>query len=195
MDGNPAYESNYGQLYYDYPQQRIRVDILSGKTNLGGSASSYSMSIWMDYKNQLEYILDRTTNECTSVALTTPISGGQLPSNANYGGALLLGSQPVHEYFYPQHYEGKTYQFEVGLMSGTCLPYNVEIFNTTTAGDPHKLLMSEALWNVIPLVPAYVMDVPSQCTTSSPLLQADLGHRIESVRHSLRLHALTFSGK
>eukprot|EP00339_Tiarina_fusa_P019276 CAMPEP_0117015628 /NCGR_PEP_ID=MMETSP0472-20121206/12447_1 /TAXON_ID=693140 ORGANISM="Tiarina fusus, Strain LIS" /NCGR_SAMPLE_ID=MMETSP0472 /ASSEMBLY_ACC=CAM_ASM_000603 /LENGTH=202 /DNA_ID=CAMNT_0004719465 /DNA_START=114 /DNA_END=719 /DNA_ORIENTATION=+ len=192
MSGNEAYESNYGQFYYDNSKQMIRIDILDGKTNLGGSPSTYSVSFWQDYANQIEYILDRTSNVCTSIPLTTHIGSGQLPSDAIYGASLLLGSQPVYEYFYKEHYEGMTYQFEVGLMSGTCLPYNVEIFNTTSNGNPHKLVATEAFWNAVPSVPPFVLDIPSECTSSSvQLLHAfDLDKRIFSIHESLRFHAV-----
>mmetsp|Transcript_115629 Transcript_115629/g.172801 ORF Transcript_115629/g.172801 Transcript_115629/m.172801 type:complete len:231 (+) Transcript_115629:56-748(+) len=187
FDSVQGYETNYGEIYIDDQKQQIRFDILAGKTNLGGSPVSYSDSIWQDFENKIEYILDRNTNICISQPLNLPFSG-QLPSNSQYGGALLVGSQPVHEYFFPQTLANTTYQVEVGLMSGTCLPFNIEIYKM---GSQPRMVMTEAVFNAVPMIPPFVMEIPSQCTSSS-LFVGEVPEKFAKIRQALALHSLAF---
>ena len=191
FDGCQAAETNFGELYYSYSQERVRVDIADGKTNIGGTTTTYTISVWQDFKNKIEYVLDRSDNTCTSFPLTTHIGSGQLPADARYGGAILVGSQPVHEYWYPTTYNGQTYHIEVGLNSGTCLPFDVNFFNATASGTPQKLVLAESIFNAVPYIPPFVMEIPSICTSQS--LASEVANKISHIRHALAMHSFAFS--
>ena len=191
LDGCQATETILGEIYYSYSHERIRVDVADGISNIKGTTTTFTISVWQDFKNKIEYVLDRSDNTCSSFPLTTPIGSGQLPADARYGGDILVGSQPVHQFWFPTTSNGQTYRIEIGLNSGTCLPFDVNIFNATASGTPQKLIMAESVFNAVPSVPPFVMEIPSMCTSQS--LASEVADRISYIRQAMAMHGFAFS--
>lgn len=156
-----ANEQNTGTIYIDVPSQLLRFDVVAGFDNFGGVDTTYSVSIFENYNTNIGYVYDQSSKTCASVPITVPLGGGEIPSNSIYAGQILIGSQPVSEYVFGN----AEYKIEVGITTGSCLLYNVGIYNTTISGQPN-LVLTEAFWNVVPSVSPYIFDPPSVCTNN-----------------------------
>lgn len=191
---NPSgVEVNTGIIYINYPAQVVRFDITAGAETFGGNQVNYAVSIFEDFNKQEGWVFDQQSKTCSSFPLTVPLGGGEIPSDALFLAELLIGSQPIHEYLFGT----ADYKFEVGLTTGSCLLYNVDIYNTTTAGEA-TLTGSEAFWNVAPSVSPFIFEVPSACTTTNNLTLAHLGsearkRKVLAAIEMLNLHHLAFS--
>merc|ERR1711976_490219 len=170
----------------------VRFDIAAGKTDFGGNPSEYSNTVWVDYNKEIEYIYDWSTDACISFSISYSLGNGQLPPNANFVGTILLGAQPVHEYFFPISADGVSLEIEIGLMAGSCLPYNVEYYNTSNNSTAPTLALTEALWNVVPSVPPFAFRLPASCSSNNLVSHANFleNPKVQAVRDSLRLRAL-----
>ena len=186
--GELGAEYNIGQVYYSQHLERVRVDIIDGATNIGGTVNSYSVSVWQDFTNEIEYVLDRDDNTCTSIPLIRKFGTGQLPENVYFGGSVMAGGQAVHEYFFTSTVDSHTFQIEVGLTTGACLPFNVDVFNATATGQPQNMVIVEAFLNQIPMVPPFVLDIPSMCTQSNSNILTR--PKVIKARESVHMHSM-----
>ena len=160
-----SYEINTGTLYLDIPSKLLRFDVVAGVEDFGGLEVAYSLSIFQNYNTGTYYIYDQSDKTCSSFPLTAPLGSGELPSDSIYAGQILIGSQAIQEYVFNQSSGTTQFTIEAGVTAGSCLIYNLDIYNTTTSGQP-DLLMTEAFWNFVPSVSPFIFDPPSACTNN-----------------------------
>jgi len=156
-----------GMIYLDFTSMWSRVDLSTLSDGQPGKISS-----WINYKTQIMYILDRISNECTTMPFTGPMGSPNLPNNAVYTGSGFFGTQEVDTYWVPGPSPYQNYGAEYTVTTGTCFPLSSTIMNITS-GMPN-IFVVESLWNVVPTVPEYIFDLPPACTSSKVKRSASL---------------------
>jgi len=145
-----------GQLYFDYPNQRLRIDSSDVIYD-----DTFTESVWLDYTNQIGYFYNRDDNECESTSITGMLNSPQIPSNATYLAEYLIGSQPL-DVWYSDNDEDDELAVVFSITRGSCFPYIVDIVNSTTG----YTTLIEFLTNVLPDLPPFYFDIPAICTDS-----------------------------
>jgi len=147
----------FGMIYVDYEAQMTRADL--SFQMVGGQSAN--ISAWINYNEGIEYVLDQNTGECESVSYTGPPSTNMFPPQASYLNNFMIGSQSFDAYYVSGVTGVNNVQGEFTVTTGSCYPGSAALFNTSM-GTP-MLIFSEALWNVVNSVPAYIFDVPNSC--------------------------------
>ena len=165
----------------------VRFDVIAGVENFSGAEVSYSISVFQNYNTGTSYVFDHSDKTCSSVPLTTSLGSGELPSDSTYSGQILIGSQPIQEFFFPNQIGSDTFSIQVGVTAGGCQAYNVDVYNSTIPAQS-TLILAEAFWNYIPSVSPFVFDPPAACTNNL----VHFLHLSEEVRRkaTLAIHAL-----
>jgi len=154
-DGNNCDVATFaGELYFDYPNQQLRID---------ESATIYDYSItesvYLDYDNEIAYYYDRTDDYCTYDELTGELNQPEIPFDATYEGTYLIGSQGIDVWVTPDDEE----TVEVlGVTENSCYPVIDTIVNTTT----NYPIVAQTIWNVLPELPPFYFDIPDACKTA-----------------------------
>jgi len=144
-----------GEIYYDYPNQQMRID---------QSLSFYDLditeSLYLDYNNQLIYIFDRDTETCTYDDLTGELQQPEIPFDATFEGTFMIGSQPVDTWV-TQDDDGTIDVLTV--TDATCFAVTETIVNVTT----NIATLSETFWNFLPTLPPFYFDLPDECKSNA----------------------------
>eukprot|EP00005_Dracoamoeba_jomungandri_P001728 CAMPEP_0174253396 /NCGR_PEP_ID=MMETSP0439-20130205/2762_1 /TAXON_ID=0 /ORGANISM="Stereomyxa ramosa, Strain Chinc5" /LENGTH=219 /DNA_ID=CAMNT_0015334397 /DNA_START=85 /DNA_END=744 /DNA_ORIENTATION=- len=153
-----------GAIFVDYYIQMTRVDLTVYQEN-----SQVDIRVFQDFKahKQYTYILD--SGSCQVLPLNSsekldPV----IPSDAKFLGHFLIGTQEIESFYLerPDFGISEVAQFT----SQTCFPVNVQVLNKTSDG---MVTIFENYYDVVPIVPPHVFDLPSACKQSSPSFALD----------------------
>jgi len=165
---NTWFTSNIQTLYFDYPNQQMRVDQTA---TVGGS--SYAFTSWFDYNKGILYFYNRDSEECTSSPLSGGLSDMQIPANSEYLGTTLIGTQAVDNWLSPDNNGRGMYSY-VGLTNPTCWPVNQIALNDST----NQPLYTFNMWNFVPQLPPFYFDIPSGCMNARVAASTDVATKL-----------------
>jgi len=148
--------SSAGTLYFDYPNQQLRVD--EAATIAG---TTYTLTVWLDYNKGMGYYYERDTDTCTSSEIDGSLNDPQLPDDSDYLGTVLIGTQPVDQWLTPDDSDSGMYGL-VSVAEGTCWPVLSIMLNDTTNAP----MMTQTFWDFLPQLPPFYFDIPDICMNS-----------------------------
>jgi len=160
--------SSQGMLYFDYPNQQLRVD--EAATIAG---TTYTLSVWLDYNKGMGYYYERDSDTCTSSEIDGELNDPQLPDDSDYLGTVLIGTQAVDQWLTPDDDNTGMYGL-VSLAEGTCWPILSIMLNDTTNAP----MMTQTFWDFIPQLPPFYFDIPDICMNARKV--AEVPKRIQS---------------
>jgi len=155
-DNGCATQTLFQDIFYDYPNQNIRVDQVS---SIQGQAGVYS--VWLLYSQQLQVVYDRTNEQCVVSALNGTLDPHVIPGDASYGGTILIGSQAVDVWSVPSQDDSEL-DGMVTITKGTCFITSQTVFNSTSGA----VAFTGSYWDFVPSVPLFVFEFPSTCKTA-----------------------------
>jgi len=156
-DGNGCqFESTVGQLYYDYPNQQMRVDESSTVYDF-----SFTETVWFDYDNGMGYYYDRDDDTCTEGSISGGLQAPEIPADSIYGGGLLIGGQAIDQWLVS--YDEYDMLEILTVTRDTCFVVTDIIYNTTTNQTP----VNEIFSNFLPSLPPFYFDIPNICTSGN----------------------------
>jgi len=174
-----VYFKDIGMIFIDYTAGKARSDLSISSNNQNTNLSS-----WIDYNDQIEYILDRDTGDCTSMPYKLPLGSNKIPSSATYTGSVFLGSQQIDTYFMDNFPGFNDISVELSVTSETCLPLSGTFFNTTNG---NTLWLAESLWNVVNTVPPYIFDLPDACNDALRKRSIEASEKFSQLRRTPKL--------
>jgi len=154
-NGCNVYSFN-GVLYYDYPNQRLRVD-QTGSIQ----SDTFTVSAYLDFGIQEAYYFNRDTNDCDHVDFNGVMNNPEIPADSSYEGTFMIGTQVVNSWYIPD-YDDDDINEVLAVTDSTCFPVSDVLVNTTT----NQVAIQQTFYNFLPGLPPFYFDLPAQCTSS-----------------------------
>eukprot|EP01100_Stratorugosa_tubuloviscum_P006565 TRINITY_DN2822_c0_g1_i1.p1 TRINITY_DN2822_c0_g1~~TRINITY_DN2822_c0_g1_i1.p1 ORF type:complete len:219 (-),score=78.77 TRINITY_DN2822_c0_g1_i1:136-792(-) len=149
-----------GTFYSDCTSKQARADIQFNGTQV--------YSVWIDYSNSIEYVLDRNTNECFTQHLYGPTITNKIPDNAVAVDSINFAGSIVQPYFFKSASPNlPNVSVELLVEVAGCQVISATFFDTLH----NSVIGTQSFWNLVPYVPPYTFDLPSQCKSSSTYLR------------------------
>lgn len=160
LSSNCAKAFAAGEVFYDYERQGLRLDLVGSDSTFG----SYVATVWQDYNAGSQFVYDRQSGQCSRFSLSGSLDKPKLDSGAfKYGGSAMLGSEEIRGYYA----SNKTSIAIVTVTTTGCFPFTVQVFSS------EGLKSSEKYVSVVPDVPRYIWDLPSQCLHHDLVIQSE----------------------
>jgi len=147
-----------GLLYYDYPNQQARLDIVA-ETKKGEHNKKKDTTFWLDYHEGIAYRYDRHTDECTTSSTNGDLKKPEIPETANYTGTSMIGSQAIDTWVSVDEEDEDATVKIVSVTQGTCFLVSFVGVNISSS----ESTFVESFWNFIPDVPPFFFDMPQAC--------------------------------
>eukprot|EP01090_Pellita_catalonica_P005573 TRINITY_DN1568_c0_g4_i2.p1 TRINITY_DN1568_c0_g4~~TRINITY_DN1568_c0_g4_i2.p1 ORF type:complete len:195 (-),score=33.91 TRINITY_DN1568_c0_g4_i2:66-650(-) len=146
-----------GQLYFDYPNKRIRVDVSGEIQNTKEQA--FVVSVFEDFKTNTTYTLNRQTNTCKKMnGVYSKLISTQIPSSAVFVGTKSIGDGYANTWFVQDKPDQADWIITVSAIN--CFIVSYAEINSTTGG----IAFAQQFANFIPSLPPYIFDIPAVCT-------------------------------
>jgi len=161
-DSGCATTTLFQDIFYDYPNQQIRVDQVH---SVQGQPAVYS--VWLLYSQQIQVVYDRVNDQCVVSALNGTLDPPVIPGDASYQGAYLLGSQAVDLWSISES-DSSELDGLVSLTKGTCFIVSQTAFNSTSG----SVNFVGNYWDFVPSVPLFSFEYPTSCKTAATIRRA-----------------------
>jgi hypothetical protein len=139
------------------------------------AGTNYDGTFWGFYNSDTAYYYDRDTGICKQIPLDGSLMDPEIPSDStlvctfvdpncisttNYLQQPALLDPKIYTWV-PDSEDG-VYTL-IDVTEGTCFPVSITQVNTTSGNVPSSV---ENFWNVVPDVPPFVFDLPTECGDS-----------------------------
>jgi len=173
-----------GQIYMNFPQQMLRLDFMA--MNMVNMTMA-NLSFWVQGKTNTSYILNYDTMTCMKMG-AFPLGQQMYPNNVVYLGEVLIGAQPIQNFFFPTVPGAMNLSMEATVVPGTCLPVSAVVLNTTMNNGTNStsVIATQSYWDAVPQVPPFIFNVPSMCTSMKKNHKREVAHHIPS--HFFLMH-------
>jgi len=160
-------------MWYDFPQQKIRLDSIVSKYG-----KNVKMSMWILFKEKKVYRFDREGTKCKSFRFQGDMKKPMIPSNATFLTTLQRGTEVLEMWKIPitKQKQGADAKMKKLLIIentvGTCVPVTMDIFLMNEQDDSaaqNRDYTKLKPWVLVPIVnymsgvSPYNFDLPKQC--------------------------------
>jgi len=171
-DTGCATASIFQDLYFDYPNQQLRVDQV---LNVQGTPTVYS--VWLLYSQGIQVVYNRVNGQCTVAELDGTLPAPVIPSDASFQGTYVVGAQAVNVWSIPGQDESDL-DGVATLTQGTCFLVSQTAFNSTTGSVNYV----GNFWDFIPSLPLFAFDYPSVCKTDAKRATPSMMPKLKNFR-------------
>jgi len=173
-----------GQIYVNFPQMLLRLDFMF--MNMV-NASMTNLTFWVNGMTNMSYMMNYDTMSCMKMG-AFPVGQQMYPNNSMYLGEVLIGAQPIQNFFFPSIPGEMNLSMEGTVIPGTCLPVSAVILNTTMMNGMNMtyVIATQSYWDAVPQVPPFIFNVPSMCSGIGMKSKREIPHYMPS--HFFNMH-------
>jgi len=151
------------------------------------NSSMTNLTFWVNGMTNMSYMMNYDTMSCMKMG-AFPVGQQMYPNNSMYLGEVLIGSQPIQNFFFPSIPGQMNLSMEGTVIPGTCLPVSAVILNTSMSNGMNNtyVIATQSYWDAVPQVPPFIFNVPSMCSGIGMKNKREIPHYMPS--HFFNMH-------